>query len=412
MIDLVLYYCKRPFHLIKTGLLNGLPAQVRFHQPQKKLTIIGVTGTDGKTTTASLIHHLLEQSGLKVGLITTVSAKIGSKSIDTGFHVTSPPPSLLYQTLADMVTAGCTHVVLEITSHGSYQYRNWGIRPQLGLITNIAHEHLDYHVTFLEYVKAKCAIFRHTPTVLVASTDPALPKIKRFLTRQQLELVPIPRVVSPRIREAIKKRFAEKHNRYNATMAATAALKLGGSESDCIKGILSFSGIPGRMEQIPNRKRLKLIVDFAHTPQAVASVLRSVQSGSRGSVIVVLGSAGLRDTAKRPQMGRLAAQLADLAIFTSEDPRIENPWSIINQMKSDLGHYHNKVISIVDRGEAIFAAITQYAKAGDTVLVLGKGHEQSMCYGTTEYDWSDQDAIRSVLQTGTVPKLGKALHSA
>ena len=178
MLSLLMYYLKRPYHFFKTGLMRGLPAQVKNHFPQRRLKIILISGTDGKTTTCTLLHDILNAGSIKAGLITTVSAKIGSKIIDTGLHVTAPEPQDLYTVLRQMVDAGCTHVVMEMTSHGAYQFRNWGITAWLGGITNITHEHFDYHINYQEYAKAKLQQFRGAQKVfaslLILPTPPML----------------------------------------------------------------------------------------------------------------------------------------------------------------------------------------------------------------------------------------------
>lgn len=409
MFKLWLYRLKRPYHFFKTGLFAALPAQIKYRFPERQLTIVTVTGTDGKTTTSSLLHQMLSEAGIKTGLISTIAAKIGAKSIETGFHVTSPPPTLLFQVMAEMREAGCTHLVLEMTSHGAYQFRNWGIQPRLGIITNISSEHLDYHLTFPEYVRAKTGIFRATPQVFLPAQTSALPLIKDNLDIRKLHLVQVERGLPVTLRRAIKARFVERYNRENASLAAMVALTLGVEPAQLEVALAKFPNLPGRLQEIPCRKGVRVIVDFAHTPQAVEAVLKAADKTCRGRLIVVLGSAGLRDASKRPVMGRVAARLADLVVFTSEDPRTENPYSIINQLKSDLSPYQSKVLTLADRGRAIHFALTTLARSDDSVLILGKGHERSMCYGTTEYAWSDQEAVATVCETGEVPQLGKKL---
>lgn len=400
MLNELIYFAKRPYHLLKTGLINGLRAEITNNFPAKKLHIAVITGTDGKTTSSTLLYHVLKEAGIKVGLLSTVAAYIGEEEIDTGFHVTSPQPSDLHQFMRRMVDRGLTHIVMEVTSHGSYQYRAWGIKPQLAGLTNIAHEHLDYHVTYKNYLAAKTEILKKAPAVVLNEDDASYLKVRKKLgfdhtiATYSAEM-PLP----PIVKKAIAAQFPEAYNKLNARLVYVLAKQIGVKDSDFAKAIDSFPGIPGRMEKIPTKKRLNLIVDFAHTPQALEAALTTLQKNNQngGKIIAVFGCAGLRDQTKRPKMGKIAAQLADYAVFTAEDPRTEDVWSIIRQMKEQLETGHDKIHSIADRHEAIEFAINTLAKPGDTVVVLGKGHEQSMCFGTTEYPWSDKEAIISIL---------------
>lgn len=411
MLDILKYRVKKPYHFLKTGILGGLPAELQTHHPQKKLFIIMVTGTDGKTTTATLLHHVLSQAGIKTGLLTTIAAKIGQAEIETGLHVTAPHPRELYSVLARMVQEGCTHAVIEMTSHGAYQYRNWGITPQIGVITNITNEHLDYHITFEEYVKAKAKLFSHTPKVIVHSHDPCLELLRRYIQSSHLITAARFSALPPEIKSAIQQRFPQMYNQRNASLVWTVAKELKIPHTDFATAITTFPVIPGRMQTIPIRAPYQVIVDFAHTPagvQAVLTVLKKQlqQQKKPGRLISVLGCAGLRDTTKRARMGQLAAQYSDLAIFTAEDPRTEDIWSIIRQMKEQIVDDHSTIASIADRGEALFFALKKCAKKGDVVVILGKGHEKSLCIGEQEFPWSDSAAVQWILEKNSVPQLG------
>jgi len=410
-LKLFIYKIKRGYHWFKTGLFQGVPAEITTAWPQRKLTIAAITGTDGKTTTSSLLHHLLIQSGIKAGLITTVAAKIGNQEVDTGLHVTNPQPKVLYTLLKKMLEAGCSHLVLEVTSHGAYQFRNWGIKPQIGGITNISHEHFDYHLNYLEYLKAKTIIFKRTPLVWANDEDQSFELLKKILGRK-IKAFSASSHLPPAIKIAVEQRFPEKYNRLNAKLAILMALDLGAKKAKIPQAILNFPALPGRMQPIANKRKLNILVDFAHTPQAVENALAALKNqkkGKKGRIIAILGSAGQRDVSKRPIMGETAARLADLAIFTAEDPRHENVWSIINQLKSELGKYHHKVLSIADRGQAIYFAINQLAKPHDTIVIMGKGHEKSLCFGETEYQWSDQEAAKQALKN-QLPVLGPVIN--
>lgn len=398
MFALVVYKLKRFFHFFKTGLLEGFVAQLRTNFPERKLVIVMITGTDGKTSTSTMTYNLLKAAGFKVGLITTVAAYIGEEHIDTGFHVTAPNPALLYSFMRRMVDSGYTHLVLEMTSHGAYQFRNWGIVPYVAGLTNISHEHFDYHLTYDEYVQAKLNILKSAKHAILNADDQSFRFIKLAMQiTPRMETYSASDELPQEILEAVEDRFKEPYNQMNARLAIRIAQKLGCGSAAIVQGINEYQGVPGRMELVTT-KPVRVIVDFAHTPQALKSVLTAVRERyPQGKLIAVFGCAGLRDKSKRPEMGKIGSELADKAIFTSEDPRTEDIWAIIRQMKGGIETTHAKTATIVDRYEAIKSAITHYARKGDTVIICGKGHEQSMCYGTTEYPWNDITAVERVI---------------
>lgn len=402
MLNLLLYKLKRPFHFLKTGILNGLRAEIEYGFPAKELEIITITGTDGKTTSSTLLYHVLKTAKKKVGLLSTVAAYLGRSEVDTGFHVTSPQPRDLQKFMKKMVDKKYQYLVLEVTSHGSYQYRDWGVRSNFSGVTNIAHEHLDYHINYTEYLKAKANILRKAQTAVLNEDDQSYALLKKELPETNIVSYSQNSELPALVTKSITKRFPESYNQMNARLVYTLAKLLEISDADFITAIDSFKGIPGRMEEIPNKKKIKLVVDFAHTPQGLKSALRSLKDQmqkkkSKGKLIAVFGCAGQRDVTKRPLMGKISSELADISIFTAEDPRDEDVWSIIRQMKEQLSENHNKIVSIAERGEAIEFAIQELAKPGDTVVVLGKGHEQSMCYGSIEYPWNDVTAVKEIL---------------
>lgn len=404
MFSKLLYRLKRPYHLVKTGLLKGLPAEIRYNHPAKDLYISVITGTDGKTTSSTLLYHVLKTAKFEVGLLSTVAAFMGNEQIDTGFHVTSPQPDDVHRFMRKLVDAGYTHLVLEITSHGSYQYRNWGINQQISGLTNVSPEHLDYHVNYENYIQAKADILKKSPIVILNETDASYLKIRKFLGSNHTVIPYSSETKLPtKIALAIKNRFNEQYNQMNAKLVYVMATTMGVSDDDFISALQSFPGIPGRMEKIKNKRKLNIFVDFAHTPQGLEASLTALrdlrkQEKSKGKIIAVFGCAGLRDPSKRPKMGEIGTRLADLAIFTAEDPRTENIWSIIRQMKEQLTEDHQKIISVADRRDAIDMALNKLAEPGDYIGIFGKGHEKSMCYGKTEYAWSDQQVVRELLE--------------
>lgn len=403
MLKQALYHVKRPYHLVKTGWLNGVPARLKYRQPQRQLQVLAITGTDGKTTSSTLLYHVLKKAGYKVGLISTVGAYIGDTPIDTGFHVTAPQPSDVYRFMRQMVDEGYTHLVLEATSHGIYQYRTWGLRPAIAGVTNIANEHLDYHVTYDQYLEAKGLLLKKAKLAVVNADDQSYLKLKKILRKSHTPTVEysLQERLPPSVTTAIKGRFPEMFNQTNSRLVYQMAHELGVKNQDIAAGIASFPGVPGRMQSVSNSAGLNIVVDFAHTPQALEQALLTLRATKkRGSnLIAVFGAAGLRDPGKRPAMTKVAVELADLVVLTAEDPRTEDIWSIIRQMKEQLTTGHRKLVSIADRQQAIQFALQQLAKKGDTIGIFGKGHETSMCYGTVEYPWSDFTAVETVLKT-------------
>ncbi len=368
--------------------------------PAQKLTVIGVTGTDGKTTTSNLIWHILTSAGKRAGLLTSINAKIGSQEEDTGFHVTTPNPQKLQQFLAKMVKEGADYAVIEATSHGLDQYRLWGANFSLGVITNITPEHLDYHKSMANYAKAKARLFAKTKIAVLNQDDDWFSYLKSTLPKQS-------RVITYGINnkaDITPKTFPHLcplpglYNQYNCLAAIAAAHALGISDKKIRTALGSFLAPKGRLDPINLGQDFSVLVDFAHTPNALKSVLTELkQQLTKGKrLIAVFGCAGLRDQQKRPIMGKIASQLADLTIITSEDPRTEDPDKIAESIAAGCLPGAKKKI-ITDRFRAIDFAIRQ-AKPGDIVVLLGKGHEQSMCFGKTEYPWSDHKAAQEILK--------------
>lgn len=390
---------RKAYHFGKSLLLKAIPAAVFNGFPGRKLKIYGVTGTDGKTTSSTLLYTVLKEAGYKVALISTVAAYIGDQEIDTGFHVTSPEHWHVQQLLKRCVEEGIEHVVLEVTSHGIFQYRIWGVPFALAGITNISEEHLDYFVDYDHYLSAKAQLLAQAKTAVIPAEERCTVPLRAYLKQRRKSWVEY--AAEPgndEIGRAIRERFPEKYNHKNAQLVRTMAEQIGVERSAIAKAISVFPGVKGRMQEMPNTLGVKIVVDFAHTPQAQEAVLTALRPQTKGKLYVVFGCAGLRDHTKRPKMGEISTRFADLAIFTAEDPRTEKLQVIFRQMKEGVRpEDHHKLVTIPDRSEAIAFAL-EHAHKGDTVAILGKGHEQSMCYGTTEYPWSDQQAVEDWLQ--------------
>lgn len=390
---------KQAWHFFKTGLFQALPATYLNGRPATKLNVYGITGTDGKTTSSTLLYHVLKTAGYKVALISTVAAYIGDQEIDTGFHVTSPQPAALQRMLKRCVDAGIEHVVLEVTSHGFFQYRVWGIPFTLAGVTNVTPEHLDYFEDWPTLVKVKGGFLAQAKKAVLNEDDQAYELLREVITQKGKPYTTYRQKLLPgNIGAAVKARFTQDYNQWNTALVWKMAQAIGVSPEDFLAAIERFPGITGRMESIPNSRKMQIIVDFAHTPNALQQALTSLRDETKGKVIAVYGCAGLRDRQKRPLMGGIGARLADTAVFTAEDPRTENVQVILRQMKEGVQDTDfAKIVSIPDRREAIRFALSQ-AKPGDTVGIFGKGHEKSMCFGTVEQPWSDQAVVKEELQ--------------
>jgi len=400
--------------------------------PARKMTVIGVTGTDGKTTTSNFVFQILKAASLKVGMISTVNAVIGDQIADTGFHVTTPEAPDVQRYLAQMVEAGLTHVVLEATSHGLAQDRVAACEFDIGVVTNITHEYLDYHGSYDAYREAKGRLFsslaathpkpRGNIRLAILNRDDQsyeyLESISQVPTNQVSyglhpdaeiraeEITHLPgglkfHIVGPNFSFDVQTRLLGSYNVSNI-MAAIGATVLGvGVDLDAARaGIAALDGIPGRMEPIDLGQNFLAIVDFAHTPNALKRALEAARPMTAGRVIAVFGSAGLRDREKRRLMAEISAEFADLTVLTAEDPRTESLDAILSEMaggaESKGGVEGDTFWRVPDRGAAIRFALS-LAQPGDIVMACGKGHEQSMCFGETEYSWDDRTAMRAAL---------------
>lgn len=410
---------KNIFHFFQ-ALLGSL----MFLFPAKRLKIIGVTGTDGKTTVVHLLHHILERSGYKVSMISTVEARVGQKIIDTGLHVTTPDPLKVQSLLKKMLDVGSEYVILETTSHGLAQNRAALLPFHIGIITNVTHEHLDYHKSAENYLSSKSKILAGVKFRILNIDDTSFEKLKdtgsgRLLSfgtnknadflakdirkqkdRLEFELYyPVGRKKIDKIK--IVSLLTGDFNVYNILAAFAAGISLKLEPAKIALAISNFKGVPGRMEHIDNGQDFDVIVDFAHTPAALEAILKTLNKFKSGKIIVVFGSAGERDVEKRPMMGKIATQLADYSLFTTEDPRNEDVNEIIEQISKgalSAGGIPNRTFwKIPDRAEAINTAIQTLAKEGDTVAILGKGHEKSMNILGKEYPWSDEQLVHNAL---------------
>ncbi|GAB4569329.1 MAG: UDP-N-acetylmuramoyl-L-alanyl-D-glutamate--2,6-diaminopimelate ligase [Anaerolineae bacterium] len=404
-------------------------AAAYFGFPSRQMIVIGVTGTDGKTTTVSLIHNILREAGIRAGMISTVSAIIDDAALETGLHVTTPRAPDVQGYLARMVDAGLTHCVLETTSHGLAQGRVDAIDFDVAVITNIQHEHLDYHGSWEAYRDAKALLFRK---LMQSAPKPGQDKVAVINlddapSADYLRAIPADRhltyALEPTQAEFVAERIRYRadgthfslrgqefisplvgdYNVSNVLAAVAAAHAVGVPLAEARRGVASLPQIPGRMERIDEGQDFLAVVDFAHTPNSLRQVLTTARRliAPDRRVICVVGSAGLRDREKRRMMAEIAAELADFTILTAEDPRTESLEQILEAMAAGCvargGVEGQTFMRVPDRGRALFEAV-QRAQRGDIVLACGKGHEQSMCFGETEYPWDDREALRAALR--------------
>lgn len=425
--------------------------------PSRTMPVIGVTGTDGKTTTCSLLEAIFQAATTsttapqgQVGVITTVAARIAGNEIDTGFHVTTPDAPDVQRFLAQMRDAGCRYAVVESTSHGLNQARVAAVDFDIAGVTNITHEHLDEHGSREAYVAAKALLFRalygSLPkpgiprcAVLNADDDGSFAALQTALAEEaNKQGFPVPvrtygiagaptATVSPDVIAAaieylpsgthfyirwwggefrVNSNLIGEFNVANVLCAATIALALGLEPTVIQQGITNFAGVLGRMERIDEGQSFLAVVDFAHSPvsleRALITLRKMVGQGENdqpGRLIAVFGSAGLRDVAKRRLMGRVSGRLADFTVVTAEDPRTEDLDAINAEIAAGVAEFApvGAYTVVPDRTAAIQYAVDM-ARPGDIVAAFGKGHERSMCFGETEYPWSDQDAMRTALQ--------------
>ncbi len=393
--------------------LAELSAEFYGH-PSKKLKLIGVTGTKGKTTVSYLVQSIVNTAGYRCGLIGTITSPM-----------TTPESADLQAELAAMVAKGYTHCVLEVSSHALAQDRVHACHFEIAIFTNLSHDHLDYHATMTEYLLAKSKLFEMLDehgTAIINVDDPASSSLIGLVKG---EVVPYGidqarhelrstkhnefdvEVASVDIREdvMILKLNAQEvrtpliglHNAYNIAAAFQCGITLGIRQAVIKKGIEAVKSIPGRQEEIKCGQPFRVIVDFAHSPDSLQKLLEAYRPFVKGKLILVFGCPGDRDKAKRPIMGGIAARLADLTIVTTDDPHSEKPVTIIEEIMSGIATRDTRLVTIVDRKEAIEEAFRK-AKAGDIVLIAGRGHETVQDFGDRQVKFDDRAVAKELLK--------------
>lgn len=393
----------------------GKLATAFYGDPTSKLDLIGVTGTNGKTTTATLLYETFRKFGYKTGLISTVCNYIDGEPIPTDH--TTPDPITLNQLLGRMADEGCKYAFMEVSSHSIAQKRIGGLKFAGGIFTNITRDHLDYHKTFDNYLKAKKAFFDGLPKTAFALTNAddrngmvmvqntkaktvtyslrTLADFKGKVLEDGFEGM----MMDINNRE-VNVQFIGHFNAYNLLAVYGAACLLGKSPEDVLVILSTLHPVSGRFEALRSPKGYTAIVDYAHTPDALVNVLDTIHEvlKGRGQIITVVGAGGNRDKGKRPLMAKESAKRSDKVIVTSDNPRFEEPQDIINDMLAGLTQEDNaRVISIVDRKEAIRTAC-MLAKPGDVILVAGKGHENYQEIKGVKHHFDDKEVLEYIFE--------------
>ena len=378
--------------------------------PSEELELVGVTGTNGKTTVATLLCDLFTMMGHKSGLISTVVYRIGSKEIDSTH--TTPDAIRLNAMLREMVDEGCDYCFMEVSSHSVVQDRIRGLRFVGGIFTNLTHDHLDYHGTFAEYIKAKRLFFDGLSKRAFALTNiddrngevmvqNTVARVSRYSLRSMadfrckvLEMLFDGMLLDVCDRE-VWVQLLGRFNAYNLLAVYGTATLLGKSSDEVLQAMSALRKVNGRFEPLRSASGITAIVDYAHTPDALENVIATINDIRREGqkLYVVCGCGGDRDVAKRPEMGRIASREADVAIFTSDNPRTEDPEKILDQMEQGKVA-GSRTLRISDRAQAINTAVMM-AQAGDIILVAGKGHETYQIIGTEKRHFDDREVLQA-----------------
>lgn len=418
MVERALPHCDLPQIIVQdTRYALGIVSANFYHRPAQKLRILGITGTNGKTTSTYLVKSILEQAGFKVGLIGTIQILIGNLSIDASR--TTPESLDLHRLLARMVEEQVDFVVMEVSSHALELYRTVGLAFSGAIFTNLTQDHLDFHPSIEQYFEAKAKLFRSLQGTAALNGDDSWGRKLQQLCpgsvitygvhnqvdfsaqKIQLEKAGVSYILDSKVGQIpISLRLTGYFNVYNSLGAASLCWSQGASLEDIKAGLEAVPGVPGRFERIENDLGLNVIVDYAHTPDGLENILHTARElTTAGRVILVFGAGGNRDRAKRPLMGAVAARLADQIIITSDNPRLENPEEICSSIETGLLTTNPQACYeiIVNRREAIRRAI-KLATPADLVIVAGKGHETYQEFATGRIHFDDGEEVRAAIK--------------
>lgn len=391
----------------------GLMASAFYGNPSSNLKLVGVTGTNGKTTTATLLYRIVGMLGFKAGLLSTVVNQVVDEQIPTTH--TTPDPIELNRLLRRMVDAGCSYCFMEVSSHAVVQKRIAGLTFAGGIFTNITHDHLDYHKTFDEYIRAKKMFFDQLPSESFAlvNADDRNGMVMVQNTKAKVSTYALHSIADFRCRVVeshfdgmllnmdgleVWTRLIGEFNAYNLLAIYASLLLLGFDKTDVLLHLSMVNSVSGRFEYVSSSGGITAVVDYAHTPDALVNVIETIKkiksSGQR--LITVVGAGGNRDKTKRPVMARVAVQNSDLVILTSDNPRFEEPEDIINDMKAGVDEeFTKKLVTIVDRHEAIRTACL-LANKEDIILVAGKGHENYQEVKGVKHHFDDKEVLAEI----------------
>ena len=392
----------------------GQVASAFYGHPSRRLKLVGVTGTNGKTTTATLLYRMFRRLGYKAGLISTVVYCVDDREIPSTH--TTPDSIRLNAMMAEMVEAGCDYCFMEVSSHSLVQHRTAGLAFVGGIFSNITHDHLDYHKTFAEYIRAKKLFFDGLPAGAFALTnaDDRNGMVMVQNTKATVKTYALQSFADFRCRivetlldgmllnldgSEVWVKFLGRFNAYNLTSVYATALLLGARRDEVLRILSDLTSVDGRFEPIHSKEGVTAIVDYAHTPDALQNVIGTINEIRKKDqrLYVVVGCGGNRDATKRPEMAKIAVDGSDMAVLTSDNPRLEEPGAIIEQMKSGL-EPGARDLAITDRREAIKAAVA-LARPGDIILVAGKGHETYQDVGGVKHHFDDREEVRAAFGT-------------
>ncbi len=405
-------------HLIESILMN-----VRYGFPGRKVRVIGVTGTNGKTTTTFFIQKMLHQSGVNAALMSTVAYGIGDDIKRQKEHITTAKASILQRRLKEFAKQGAEWVVLETSSHSLAQHRVWGIPYEIAVLTNLTHDHLEYHGTFEAYREAKRRLFKIANKHglrygVVNADDPSAELFANTVANSTTYGIQHGDIIATDIKLTstgstytakagddtynITINIPGEFNVSNSLAALAVGRKLGLTKEQIERGLAALQSVEGRMNAIDEGQPFKVLVDFASTPDGFEKFFSSVRPLVKGKLVAVFGSAGRRDESKRAEQGRIAGRYADVVIATEEDDRDEDGMKILHQIAegaTEAGKELDSSLFLVhDREEAIGFAFTQVSAPDDMVVLLGKGHENTIERADGDYPWNETEAARAALQ--------------
>ena len=394
---------------------TGQIASNFYDQPSKDLKLVGITGTNGKTTTATLLYNLFTNLGFKTGLISTIQNKIAGKNVKATH--TTPDAISLNRLLKEMVNTGCEFTFMEVSSHAIDQNRVAGVHFSGAVFTNLTHDHLDYHLTFREYLNAKKKLFDNLPETAFAlsNTDDKNGRVVLQNTKANKKSYSLKSMADFK-GKIIESSFeglqlqinghefysllSGEFNAYNLLAAYGTAILLGQNNESVLTILSQIQAAEGRFQMLRSKNGITGFIDYAHTPDALENVLKAINSirTKNETLITVIGTGGNRDTGKRPKMARIASLLSDMVILTSDNPRFEEPDAIIKDMQTGIDPAKtNKTLSITSREEAIKTAVN-LAKPGDIILVAGKGHEKYQEIKGVKYPFDDKEIVTKLFE--------------